>query len=130
VSFKSSLNCMYILFSRWSTKVGIFGGTVYLVTANGLWSNNEEYSSIRALQDIRENADKKLGIQYLSKVIHLNLLQLLEHNCNSIPCCARLNKYAFLLFLSVWFYSQNLKCHQYSKLKGKGMAVWFSFGNC
>ena len=54
-------------------KVGTFGGALYLVTTNGLWSSNREYSSIKAIQDIRETADRKLGTQYLSQV---NFIQI------------------------------------------------------
>lgn len=53
---------------RTTTKIGIFGGTLYFVTTSGLWSDNKEYSSVKALQDLNQKADSILGSNVVSQV--------------------------------------------------------------
>ena len=52
------IGLMFFCFFRWSGKVGIFGGTLYLVTAKGLWSTDEieRNTTIKALQDLPQSA--------------------------------------------------------------------------
>lgn len=53
---------------RTSSKIGLFGGALYFVTTSGLWSDNKEYSSVKALQDLNQKADSVLGGNYVSQV--------------------------------------------------------------
>nr|CAB3263099.1 uncharacterized protein LOC101242704 [Phallusia mammillata] len=53
--------------AKFSGKVGIFGGAVYLTTRNGLWGDDTD-QSLTAIKNITENVDNRLGGNYLTKV--------------------------------------------------------------
>ena len=55
-----------------------------MVTANGLWSNDENRSSMKALRDLSQAADQKLGGEYLSSVSML----LNGFCCRCLKCLA------------------------------------------
>ncbi|XP_076822178.1 MICOS complex subunit MIC13-like [Clavelina lepadiformis] len=61
---------------KFGAKLGLFGGAIYLTTANGVWGNNSE-QSIKSLQKFGENVDAHLGGSYLTQVkvpsVELNL---------------------------------------------------------